>query len=141
MSVKPAGPQQQDPVTVPVIEEQLAVGKREVETGRGVRVHKIVTEQPVTVDERLLRDEVAIEHVPVDRLVAPGDAPATRYEGETLVVPVLEEVLVLERRVRIKEELRITRVRREQRHLETVMLKSEHVSVEPFDDTGTPPTE
>jgi len=72
----------------------------------------------------------------VDRIVAAGDAPQTRYEGDTLVVPVLEEVLVVERRVRIKEELHITRVRREERHLETVMLKSEQVSVERFGEPG-----
>jgi hypothetical protein len=43
--------------------------------------------------------------------------------------------------VRIKEELHITKVRREERHLETVMLKSEQVEVRHFDDTGEPPTQ
>jgi hypothetical protein len=50
------------------------------------------------------------------------------------VVPVLEEVLVVERRLRIKEELHITRIRREERHVESVLLKSEQVSVERFDE-------
>jgi uncharacterized protein (TIGR02271 family) len=124
-----------------VLEEQLSIGTRKVDTGRGVRIHKTVVEHPVTVDERLLRDETVVEHVPVDRIVAAGEAPTTRYEGDTLIVPVLEEVLVVERRVRIKEELHITKVRREERHLETVMLKSEQVEVRHFDDTGEPPTQ
>jgi hypothetical protein len=47
---------------------------------------------------------------------------------------VLEEVLVVERRLRIKEELHITRIRREERHVESVLLKSEQVSVERFDE-------
>jgi uncharacterized protein (TIGR02271 family) len=137
----PADPDKQDSVTVPVLEEQLAVGTRRVDTGRGVRIHKTVSENPVTVDERLTRDEVEVRHVPVDRIVAAGEAPTTRYEGETLVVPVLEEVLVVERRLRIREELHITTIRREERHLDTVMLKSEQVSVERFDEAGKPPTE
>jgi stress response protein YsnF len=129
-------------IKVPVIEEQLAVNTRTVDTGRGVRIHKSVSEHPVSIDEALLRDEVEVRHVPVDRVVAPGQEPAVRYEGDTLIVPVLEEVLVLERRVRIKEELHIIRTRREERHQETAVLKSEQVSIERFDDAdGTlPPT-
>jgi uncharacterized protein (TIGR02271 family) len=140
MASNPAPPPGQEPVTVPVIEEQLAVGTRTVDTGRGVRIHKTVSEQPVAIDEALVRDEVEIRHVPVDRIVAAADAPATRYEGDTLIVPILEEVLVVERRVRVKEELHITRHRRQERHAETVMLKSEQVSVERFDGPGSPPT-
>ena len=130
----------QEGLRIPVIEEQLAVGTRVVETGRGVRIHKTVSEQPVTIDERLARDEVDVRHVPVDRIVALEEAPATRYEGDTLVVPVLEEVLVVERRLRIKEELHITRVRHEEHYRDTVPLKAERIEVERFDEAGTPPT-
>ena len=130
---------QQEGLRIPVIEEQLAVGTRVVETGRGVRIHKTVSEQPVTIDERLARDEVEVRHVPVDRIVALEEAPATRYEGETLVVPVLEEVLVVERRLRIKEELHITRVRHEEHYRDTVSLKAERIVVERFDEAGAPP--
>jgi stress response protein YsnF len=140
MAGNPAEPLAQDPLRVPVIAEELAIGIRTVDTGRGVRIHKTVLEQPVLIDERLARDEVEIRHVPVDRIVAPDEAPANRYEGDTLVVPVLEEVLVVERRVRIKEELHITRIRREEHHQEEVVLKAEQVSVERFDESGSPPT-
>lgn len=129
----------QDAVRIPVIEEQLAFGTRVVETGRGVRIHKTVSEQPVTIDERLSRDEVQVEHVPIDRIVAAGETPANRYEGDTLIVPVLEEVLVVERRLRIKEELHISRTRHEERYQETVALKVERVDVERFDEAGDPP--
>ena len=129
----------QDALRIPVIEEQLAFGTRVVETGRGVRIHKTVSEQPVTIDERLSRDEVEVRHVPVDRMVAAGETPANRYEGDTLIIPVLEEVLVVERRLRIKEELHITRTRHEERYQETVPLKVERVDVERFDEAGNPP--
>ncbi len=108
MAGNTSDPTGQDLLTIPVVAEQLAVGTRTVDTGRGVRIHKTVVEQPVTIDERLGRDEVEIKHVAVDRIVAPEEAPATRYEGDTMIVPILEEVLVVERRVRIKEELHIT---------------------------------
>ncbi len=139
MAVNPEDQAPQDPLRIPVIVEQLAVGTRTVDTGRGVRVHKTVVEQPVTIDERLARDEVEVRHVPVDRIVAPDEAPANRYEGDTLIVPILEEVLVVERRVRIKEELHITRIRREEHYREEVVLKAEQVSVERFDESGTLP--
>ncbi|WP_313705572.1 DUF2382 domain-containing protein [Massilia sp.] len=125
---------------IPVVAEQLAVGTRTVDTGRGVRVHKTVVEQPVTIDERLGRDEVEVRHVAVDRIVAPDEAPTTRHDGDTLVVPILEEVLVVERRIRIKEELHITRIRREDHHRQEVVLKAEQVNVERFDESGNPPT-
>ena len=119
---------------VPVVQEEAWIEKRIVDTGRGVRIHKTVAEHPCQIDESLLRDEVQVSHVPVDRIVPLDQAPATRYEGDTLVVPILEEVLVVERRLRIKEELHITRTRHEERHAETVLLKSEQVSVERFDE-------
>ena len=129
---------QQEGLRIPVIEEQLAVGTRVVETGRGVRIHKTVSEQPVTIDERLTREEVEVRHVPVDRIVALEEAPANRYEGETLVVPIVEEVLVVERRLRIREELHITRVRHEEHYRDTVPLKAERVVVERFDEAAPP---
>lgn len=141
MPIDPLQPNGQEQLTVPVFREQVQVEKQAVDTGRGVRIHKTVAELPCHIDERLLRDEVEVSHVPVDRIVPLDAAPATRYEGDTLVVPILEEVLVVERRVRIKEEVRITRTRREEHHAETVMLKSEQVSVERFDEAGDRPPE
>jgi uncharacterized protein (TIGR02271 family) len=119
-------------VTLPVIQEQLHVGTRTVETGRGVRVHKQVRSRPHEVDQTLWRDELDVRHVPVDRLV--NAPPAARYEGDTFIVPVLEEVLVVEKRYRIKEELHITRLRHASQHRQTVPLRDEHVAVERFDD-------
>lgn len=135
-------PQQQagsDALKVPVIEEQLALVTRTVDTGRGVRIYKTVAAHPVAIDERLMREAVEVRRVPVDRVVGADEAPAVRYEGDTLVVPVLEEVLVVERRLRIKEELHVTRIRREERHQETVMVRSEQVSIERFDEAAAPP--
>src|SRR5919107_488296 len=112
---------------VPVIEEELRVGKRVVETGR-VRVTKTVREREELLDEPLMREEYDVERVPIDEFV---DGPVgPRQEGETLIVPVLEEVLVVEKRLVVREELRITRRQTEERETRRVTLRSEEVSVE-----------
>ena len=122
-----------DSAVVPVMEEELRVGKRVVETGR-VRVHKTVHEHEEVLDEPLMREEYDVERVPVDEFV---DGPVgPRHEGETLIVPVLEEVLVVEKRLVVREELRITRRRTEEHRPQRVKLLGEEVSVERTDADG-----
>lgn len=114
-------------VVVPVMAEELRVGERVVETGR-VRVHKTVHEREELLDQPLMREEYDVERVPIDEFV---DGPVgPRQEGETLIVPVLEEVLVVEKRLVVREELRITRRRTEESRPQHVKLLSEEVSVE-----------
>ncbi len=122
-------------VTIPVHQEQVDVSIRTVDTGRGVRVTTSVAEHPFDIDESLHHDEVEISHVAIGQFVT-GAAPAPRYEGDTYIIPIIEEVLVVERRLRIKEEVHITKVKREDRHTETVFLKAEEVRVERFDDAS-----
>lgn len=128
---------------LPVIDEQLQVGKREVDTGRGVRVHRHTVERNEVLDEPLRQDVVEVTRVPVGKWVDSTAPPMTRQEGDTLVIPVLEEVLVVERRLCLKEEVRITRQQREVHTPQSVVLKSYEVQVERFDENrdagGTPP--
>jgi uncharacterized protein (TIGR02271 family) len=114
-------------LVVPVVAEELLVGKRLVETGV-VRVRKLVREHEETVEQPLLREEVQIERVPIGRVV--DTTPAPRNEGETLVIPVFEEVLVVEKRVMLKEEVRVTWRRTEEREPQQVLLRSEELVVE-----------
>ncbi len=58
-------------------------------------------------DSAFLQDEYEIEHVPVGRVI---DAPMVqRQEGDTIVLPVIEEVLVYQKKLFLREEIRITR--------------------------------
>lgn len=128
-------------LTLPVYEEQLRVGTRRVDTGRGVRVSKTVSEQPYEFEQTLMHERVEVRRIPVDEVVAAGAAPASRYEGGTLIVPVVEEVLVVEKRWRIREEIRITTVARATPHRESGVLRAEQVTVEPVGDApGAPET-
>lgn len=121
-------------MVIPVIQEQLAIDKRVVDTGKGLRIRKTVSEHEEVVDQPLLQDELIVEHVPVGQMVTASELPTTRYDGDTLVVPVFEEVLVVEKRTRLKEEVRITRRKHAIHAPQTIVLKSEQVSVEHFDD-------
>lgn len=119
--------------TIPVWQEELQVGTRKIDTGKGVRIRKTVSEEEQIVEPPLLHEELSVETVPVGEWVESATPPQARYEGDTLIVPVLEEVVVVQKRLRLKEELRITRHRKETRVPQSVMLKSEQVTVERFD--------
>ena len=120
-------------LSMPVMEERAQVSKRKVDTGRGVRIRKTVSEREQLIDEPLQHDELAVERVAVGQIVE-DEPPQMRYEGETLVVPVLEEVLVVQKRLVLKEEIRITRHRHEVHEPQRVSLRAEHVEVERFDE-------
>jgi uncharacterized protein (TIGR02271 family) len=116
-----------DTVVIPVVAEQLQVGRQAVETGR-VRIHKVVREEQEVVDQPILHEEVVVERVPINRVVE--TAPQPRQEGDTLIFPVLEEVLVVERRLMLKEEVRVSKRVTETRDPQTVTLRSEEVKIE-----------
>jgi stress response protein YsnF len=70
---------------------------------------------------------VEVERVPVDR---PVDAmPSIRQEGEVTIIPVVEEVLKVERCLVLKEEVHIRRVKTTERHQEQVTLRKQEVLV------------
>jgi len=112
---------------IPVVAEELQVGRQVVETGR-VRVTKVVHEDQETVDQPTVTEEVVVERVPVNQFVEA--APAPRQEGETLVLPVLEEVVVVQRKLLLKEEVRVTKRRTESRQQQTVSVRREEVKIE-----------
>jgi uncharacterized protein (TIGR02271 family) len=124
-------------LAVPVVAEVATVRKRRVDTGRGVRIRKTVSEREEVIDEPLEREELRIERVPINRVVDDGDLPAVRHEGDVTIVPVLEEVIVIEKRTVLKEEVRITRVRRQVHEPQRVILRSEEVTTEEFVDPST----
>lgn len=90
-------------IVLPLVEERLRVDRRTVVTGR-VRVRTEVEEHSARVEETLSRENVEIERVPVGRYV--DAVPDVRQDGDVLVYPVVEEVIV--KRLFLREEVRIT---------------------------------
>jgi len=111
---------------IPAIEERLKVEREKVETGR-IRLQKRVEESSAVVDEPLLHEGFHVERVPVNRVLTDGVTPEPRHEGEVLVLPVVEEVLVVEKRLVLREEIRVTPERRETRDPQTHTLRREHI--------------
>jgi stress response protein YsnF len=91
---------------IPVVEETATVGKRQVVTGR-VRVQTVTDTVEELARATVQRDDVEVTRVPIDRIVE--SAPEIRTEVDVTIVPVLEEVLVVEKRLVLKEELHIRR--------------------------------
>ena len=105
---------------IPLLAEEVAIAKQVVETGR-VQVSRVTHEQEQLIDELLAHETVEIDRTPIGRQI---DAmPAVRDEGDTIVIPIVEEVLVIERRLLLKEEVRVRRVRSMERHQESVTLR------------------
>jgi stress response protein YsnF len=117
-------------VVIPLAEETIAVSKREVETGR---VHVALTTETETVVAReMLRGRrVEVERVPVNRTLAEGEPPPqSREEGDTLVVPVIEEVAVVVKRLVVREEVRLRFVPTEVPFEEEVAVRRQRATVD-----------
>ena len=120
--------------TIALAREEVRVGKRPVQTGR-VRIRKVVREREQEVQAQLLREEVDVKRVPVNRVIERPAEP--HYRGDVLVIPVMEERLVTEKRLVVTEELHVRRRRIEQPHRARVMLRREEPVVERV--AGKPP--
>jgi uncharacterized protein (TIGR02271 family) len=120
-------------IRVPVIEEELEVGKRRVESAR-VSVRTIPRERDELVEQPLESMEVEIERVAIDRQI--DAAPEIRNEGETLIIPVVEERLVVEKRLFLREEIHVHRRRTVTQFRQNVTLRSQEVIVERRDAAG-----
>ena len=119
------------PMVIPVIEEAVRVDKAMVETGR-VRVQKRVHEDTQTLDLSTVHQTVDVQRVPVNRVVE--QAPETRYEGDTLVIPVVREEVVTVTRLVLVEEIHLKNTYRTDVVNQPVTLRREEVIVTRSDD-------
>lgn len=118
---------QEKVLVVPLARESLAVEKRTIPTGQ-VLIHKRVRAQNVRGDVPVARREVKVERVAKNEVVR-GPMEPWR-DGETLVIPVVEEELVVEKRHVLREELRITTSSSESLAPYDVELQREEIEIE-----------
>lgn len=130
---------------IPVLEEIATVSKRTVTTGV-TTVEKQVQSHDHQVSELLRRETASVETVPIGVRVDPDHPPVIRTENGVTIIPVLEEVLVVEKRLVLKEELHIRHHVDEVLATQEVTLRSETVVVKHTEGpssevrTDTPPT-
>jgi uncharacterized protein (TIGR02271 family) len=115
---------------LPLMEEALRVGKRRVEAGR-VRVSLTTETEERLVSEMLRSDRVEVERITIDREISPGEVtPSVRNEDGVVIVPVFEEVLVIEKRLVLREEIRLRIAVSADPAEQTVSLRRQRVEVE-----------
>lgn len=118
---------QHDEQRVPLIEEHASIQKRIVETGT-VAIHTSTQETVDALSEPLSRHEVAIERVPIG--VNIESMPEIRYEDDVIIIPVVEERLIVHKQLVLTEELRVYRKQITELATIPVTLRSTAVSVE-----------
>jgi uncharacterized protein (TIGR02271 family) len=118
----------EDEVVIPVIAEEIMVGRQQVTRGV-VRVQKRVETQEQVVDTPVSAEEVSVERLPINAFVE-GEAPQIREEDGVVIIPVLEEVLVVEKRLMLREEVRLTKRVTKSSVPQTVSLRHEVVDIE-----------
>src|SRR5215212_348022 len=96
--------EEQDRQVIPIVEETVRVDKREVVSGK-VRVRTEVESVDQVVRETLTGETVEVTRVPIDRRVE--HVPDIRTENDVTILPVVEEKLVVEKQLFLKEELHI----------------------------------
>ncbi|MGI4840274.1 MAG: DUF2382 domain-containing protein [Janthinobacterium lividum] len=106
---------------IPIVEEVATVSKRTVTTGI-TSVRKAVESSEYVVSELLKIQGASIDRVALGTAVDIHNPPQTRVEEGVTIIPVLEEVLVVEKRLILKEELRI-------RHHVNEVLASQEITL------------
>ena len=122
--------------TIPVIKEELQVGKREVETGR-IRLRSRIVETPVQEDISLREERVQVERIPVDR-----PANAADIKEESIELTETAEVPVVSKEARVVEEVSLDKDVREEEQTVTDTVRNTEVDIEDIDkprntNTGT----
>jgi len=124
---------------IPLAEETIAISKRQVELGQ-VRVSLTTDVEQMIARETLRGRRVEVERVAVGRTLAEGEAPPqTREDGETLIIPVVEEMAVVVKRLILREEVRLRFVQTEVPFEQEVDVRRQQAMVErvPPDDAST----
>jgi uncharacterized protein (TIGR02271 family) len=127
-----------------LLAEELSVEKETVENGR-LRVSKQTRTREAFIDESLRSEHAEIETIPVGRQIF--EMPSIRHEGDTTIIPIVEEVLHTERRLILREEIKITRRQKTEQFHDSVTLRYQEAVItrvqsatEPVDSASTKET-
>ncbi len=119
---------------VPVIEETATVNKVAVQTD-AVRVSTSAEEREVMIEDSVSRQTFKVERIPMDQAV--DVAPLPREEGSTTIISLVEERLVIEKRLFVVEEIHVTREQTQERVAIPVTLRTTRATIERPSSTET----
>ena len=117
-------------IVIPVAEETITISKRQVEVEQ-VRVSLTTDVEQMVAREMLRGRRVEVERVAVGRTLAEGETPPqTREDGDTLIIPVVEEVAVVVKRLVLREEVRLRFIQTEVPFEQEVDVRRQRATVE-----------
>jgi uncharacterized protein (TIGR02271 family) len=133
---KPSSPSAERDEAIPVYEEQLRVGKRDVNHGR-VRVRSYVVETPVSEQVNLRNESVQVERKPVDRPVGAADA---MFQDRVIETEEHAEEAVVGKEARVKEEITLKKDAEQRTQTVSDTVRNTKVDVEDERALGGPRT-
>jgi uncharacterized protein (TIGR02271 family) len=120
-------------IVVPLVDESLEVQKQWVQSGQVV-VRRTVQTSQQTIPVELQYEEVQVDRVPVHRPLADGEQAQPWWDGEVMVIPVIEEEIVVSKRLVVREEVRISKRKASRQETVSDIIRHQQVSV---DATGS----
>ena len=119
--------------TIPVVEEALRIDKRAVDKGT-VRVSTEIDTVTERVETALREQSATLDRVRVDRVVEA--APEPRLEGDTIIVPIIEERVVVTKQLVVTEEVRVKLDEVTRTEITEVPLRKERVTIDRIPSAG-----
>ena len=126
-----AGADAEGEQSIPIVEEQLVVGKREVDRG-GARVRSYVTEMPVHEQVRLRDEKINVQRRAVDRPLTDAD---DAFRERTINVTATGEEAVVGKTAHVVEEVVVSKTAGE--HVEEINDTVRRTDVEIDETKGT----
>jgi uncharacterized protein (TIGR02271 family) len=106
--------------------EDLQITRERI-AGDTVRVRTVTSQHDRLVEEQLVHERVEIVRVPIGRVV--DTVPDVRQDGDVTILPVVEEEIVVQKRLILKEEVHLRRVSVAEVHRETVILREQEAVI------------
>jgi uncharacterized protein (TIGR02271 family) len=113
---------------IPIIQEEVQITKDVVESG-SVRISKSVHEVEEMYNIPISYEEHDVQRITLNQLIDTAP-PAIRYEGDTMIIPILREEVVVQKRLVLVEEVHVTKRQVEKTIQQPVTLLKEELNVE-----------
>ena len=111
--------------TIPIVKEYITVDKEVHETK--IEVSKRVSEETKTLNIPLVHEGYEVKHVTVNKIV--DEPPPVRNEGDTVIIPVVREVVIVQKKYEVVEEIHMIKQKTTIPHIQEITLLKEEVQI------------
>lgn len=122
--------------TIQLVEDEVSVTKR-AEISERVKINTITDVIDHLVESSLTSETVSVERVPIGKVIEAGEAiPVATTVGDVTIIPIFEEIVVVEKRLFLKEELRLTRTQIEESVKIPISLRKQRAVIQHLNSEG-----